>query len=71
MTKGKEVHIRTSEDLYKRYSKLAIDEDMPRGQFIEKAIIFYCDYLEEKFRPIPTTIVSIVNEQRNQRRESI
>jgi len=45
-TKDKEIHFRTTEARYKRFSKLAIDEDLLRGQFIELAIDEYCDLLE-------------------------
>ena len=47
-TKDKEIHFRTTETRYKRFSKLAIDVDLLRGQFIEQAIDEYCNRLEGK-----------------------
>ncbi len=47
-SKGYSIHIRTTESRYKAMAKTAIDEDVCKNVFIERAIDFYIYHLTEE-----------------------
>lgn len=46
--KGKDLHFRTTEQRYKALAKAAIDIQVTRNVFIEKAIDFYLEHLTKE-----------------------